>query len=352
MPGTDFTWIEAVEALSPAALTVRAQAISPTDQDTLLWDAFFPRQDVGSVDLNEVSTVDQRPVADRREWNAKGRYIPLLTPAQREISIIPIESFDKIEEKEMQKLFERTDGNEDLIKRLIGASIPARTDKLVQANYRRLEYDAFTAWLTGTIVQRNPGTGQTYTASMGIDAGRFDTAGTAWSDPGVNAYNEFLAWIEDGIEAVGGAAGAALRLATLKAIQADAPQGVLGIPLTRAQLVDRITQDLGQAFRFYVIERSADVFTDGGVSTTRTKYFPAEMVALVPEGEAVGFTAFAPVVRAMQLSQQVPAASIDRNGVTVFHEPANGGRELTIEAQLNAAPVPIEKNVWVIDAGV
>lgn len=349
---TDFTWINLVRELSPAALTVRAQALSPNDQDRLLWDAFFPRRDVDSVDLKDITTLDYRPTADRREWNADGRYVPMLTPAQRELTMVPIESYDKIEEQEMQKLMERSLGNAEIIKQIIGASLPARTDRLVQADYRRLELDAFAAWANGAIVQRNPQTGATYTASFGFDANRYQTAATAWNDGGVNAYNEFLAWVQDAIETVGPVAGVIMRLATLKEIQADAPQGVMQLPLTRAQLFDRVQQDLGQAFRFYIMEHTVGEFQTAGSAVTQRKVWPAQKVAIVPAGEQVGFTAFAPVVRAMQLAAAVPEAGIDIRGVTVYHNAAAQAKELTIAAQLNAMPVPDEQKMFVIDAGV
>ena len=61
------SWIEAVDELTPAALTVRAQTVDPTDQGRLYWSGFAPRQNVDSVNLADVTTLDDRPVADRRE---------------------------------------------------------------------------------------------------------------------------------------------------------------------------------------------------------------------------------------------------------------------------------------------
>ena len=348
-----FGWIGAVEALSPAALTVRAQALSPNDNGRLLWDIFFPRRDVDSVDLRDVSSLDRRPAADRREWNGRGRLIPMLTPAMRLLSMVPIEAYDRIEEYEMQKLRERAlGGNAQQIQNVIGASIPQRSDALVEADYRRLELDVFTAWATGSIVQRDPQTGRTFSASFGIDSARYQTAGTAWSDGGVNAYNELLDWYEDAIARSGAGAGVMLRLASLRAIVTDAPALAGGITMTRAQVADRISQDLGVPFQFFVNEQRVDVFTDGGTAVTRTNVWPAEQVAFVPAGNRVGSTAFAPVARAMEISDRVPEAGIDIRGVTVYHDAENNGRDLTIEAQLNAMGIPDPNLVDVIDAGV
>ena len=61
----NFAWMAQVAALSPAALTVRAQTISPNDNGRLLWDLFFPRVNVDSVRLSEINTLDDRPAADR-----------------------------------------------------------------------------------------------------------------------------------------------------------------------------------------------------------------------------------------------------------------------------------------------
>lgn len=348
----DFTWMAQVDELAPAALTVRAQTLSPNDNGRLLWDIFFPRVNVDSVRLSDISTLDDRPAADRREWGARGRLVPILTPSQRKMEMVPIEAYDKIDEKEMQYLMEGSFGNNAIIQDVIGARIPDRTDRLAMACYRRLELDSMQAWATGTIVQRNPqNAAQTFTASFGFPAGRYQTAGTAWS-AAANAYNEFIAWYEDGIEAVGPGEGVVIRLATLREILADAPDMSNGVAMTRSALPDRISQDIGAPFQFFVNENSLDVFDDGGTAVTRTKVWPAEQVAFVPAGREVGRAAFAPVFRASELSNQVPEASIDVQGVTIYHDSGNGGRELEIDAQLNAMPVPDESKMFVIDAGV
>jgi hypothetical protein len=349
----DFSWMAQVAALSPAALTVQAQTLSPNDNGRLLWDIFFPRVDVDSVRLSEVNTIDDRPAADRREWNARGRLIPVLTPAQRKLEMVPIEAYDKIDELEMQYLMEGTFGaNQAIIEQVIGVRLPARTDRLAMADYRRLELDAMSAWATGTIIQRNPQNAtQTFTVSFGFDAARLATASPTWA-AAPSAYDAFIQWFEDGIDASGPGEGAMMRLATYKEILADSPDLPGGVKMTRSQLTDRVQQDLGSPFQFFINENSIDVFTDGGTAVTRTKVWPAEQVAFIPAGRAVGRTAFAPVVRAMELSQQVPEASIDVRGVTVYHDADNGGRELEIDAQLNALPLPAEHLVWVVDAGV
>jgi hypothetical protein len=347
-----FSWLAQEQGLTAAALTVRAQTVSPNDLGRLVWDLFFPREDVDSVKLRNITTSEFRPVSDRREWNTRGRVIPLKTPDMGDIEMIPVESFFSIEEKEIQSLMERTLGNQALFRELIGAPIPTRTEQLAMANLRRLEVDAMSAWALGTITVIHPQKGTQQTVSFGMDAARHATALTAWGTGGSNAYDDFLAFLEASIDLVGPIEGAMMRLTTLKAIQADAPQGSLGFQLTRAQVEDRISQDLGSAFRFAVNENSLDLFDDGGLATTRTKVWPAHKVAVLPVGLRVGRMAFAPVSRAFELARSVPNAGIDVRGQTAYTAVHNGGRGFTVECQVNALPIPNEQLVAVIDAGV
>lgn len=347
------SWIPLVDDLSPAALTVRAQAIPPNDTGKLLWDVFFTRENVDSVELNDVTALDDRPVADRREWNARGRRIPLATPTRRRVSIVPIEANDRVSEQEMQRITEQAGGNAAIIRDIVGASIPQRTDRLVDACYRRVEVDSFNAWALGNVVQKNPETGQTYTASFGFSSSRYTTAATAWNDGAVNAYTLLQSWITAAEDLVGPIEGAMLRLNLLNAILADAPNLPNSVQMTRTQLEDRIQQDKGGPFRLYVNELKLDVFNDGGTAVTRTAVWPAQRIAAIPQGQKVGRVAFAPVRRAMDLAAEVgPSAGIDIRGVTVYHEESNGGRELAIEAQLNAMPIPDEQLLYVTDTGV
>ena len=69
-----------------AELTVLAQAVNPFDTGKLLWDVFFPRKNVTSIKLQNMSLpAITRYTADRREWNARGRYIPYTTPSMAEL---------------------------------------------------------------------------------------------------------------------------------------------------------------------------------------------------------------------------------------------------------------------------
>jgi hypothetical protein len=353
----DFTWMAAEEELTAAALTVRAQTVEPSDRGRLLWDAFMPRRNVDQTKLSSLTTREVRITTDRREWNQRGRYINLVTPPRKELEWIPIEGYFKLEEKEINDLLNEVRGNQALFRSIIGARIPERTDMLALANYRRLELDVFEAWTKGQITSMNPQTGVTYTVDYGFDANRYQTATTAWNDPTVNAYAEFMAWWEDAYEALGGGlAGVMLRQATRNAIVADAPQPMAGalpdLRPTLTQTVQRIQDETGRPFQFFINENTVEVYTDAGIAREKVKVWPEHILAIVPQGFAVGSTAFAPVARAYDLSSQTPDAGIDVRGITVYHEIGNAGRELTIEGQFNPMPDPDEQRLWVMDAGV
>lgn len=339
--------IPVIEELSPAALTVMAQTISPNDLGKLKWDLFFPRDNVDSVDLNEVTTLDFRPASGRREWNSRGRLIPDLTPDLRNLSIIPVEGYYKWGEFEIQKMTERALANSAVVDQIIGRSVPGKVIQITEANYRQVEVDAFTAWSMGVVTVKNPQTGTTHAVSFGFDAARLTTAATAWNDPSVDAYATLIAWLENAIDAVGPIEGVVLRMALLRAIQADAPDLLGGVSMTRAQLAQRISDDIGYPFQFFLFDDTLDIFNDGGTAYTSTNVWPAGRIAAVPQGGVVGRTAFAPVVRAMELARALPAAGIDERGQTAYYEEANVGRELTVEVQCNPFTIPNEQKVFV-----
>lgn len=350
-------YVTRLRSAAPPALTVMAQAVPPNDNGMLVWDQYFPRVNVDSIRLDDVTTVDYRPTADRREWNAPGRRVPLIIPNLRSMEILPIEAESVIDEREMQLLMERGNGNLDIIMEIMEARLPARADMLAGSDYRRLEVDALQAWSAGTVTVRNPqDAAKTVTTSLGFDSGRYQTALTAWNDGSLNAYNEFLSWLEGARDAIGGVEGAVMRQATFNAIQADAPNAIPGISqtvrATRAQIEQLLQDELDGAFRIVIMERSVDVFTDGGTAYTRTKTWPAHTVAAIPSGGRVGSSYFAPVVRGQEMSSLNPEAAIDVRGVTVYHLLENDGKELKLQGQLNALTIPSEQNVWVIDAGV
>lgn len=339
--------IPLVEELSPASLTVVAQTISAENTGRLRWPIFFPRQDVDSIDLKEVTTIDFRPVSDRREWNSRGRLIPDITPPIRELSLIPVESYYKWDEYEMQKLSERASANSEIINQILGRSIPGKVAQLVEANNRRIEVDAFTAWATGTNIAKNPQTGTTTTVSYQFPSDRLTTAGTAWDDVGQNAYDLLISFLEDAADKIGPVSGVVLRTALHRAIHADAPNGPLGTIIPRGRLAEAVSDDLGIPFNFFIFDDTLDVFNDGGTATTSTNVWPAGYIAAVPSGGVVGRTVFAPVIRAMEIARASGAPGIDQRGQTVYYEEDVMGRDLTVEVQVNPFTIPNEQKLRV-----
>lgn len=352
----DFTWMAQEERLTPAALTVQAQTVDPTDSGQLLWNVVMPRRNVDQMRLQSLTSRNVRIVSDRREWNMRGRYIPLFTPRTREMEWIPIEAYFRLEEEEINRVMLEVRGNQQLFRQVIGVTIPARTDELVQANYRRLELDCFSSWTLGRIDTMNPQTGATNSAVYGFDTGRYQNAAVAWNDPSVNAYQEFLAWWADARVAVGPLAGAMMRSATRRAIQMDAPNPMpgaqTGLTTTIVQVEQRIQDETGAPFRFILNENTVEPFTGPGVARQQVHVWPDHVVAAVPQNGRIGTTAFAPVIRAYDLTSQVPNAGIDIRGQTIYHEVANGGREIIIEGQFNPMPDPDETKIFVMNAGV
>lgn len=339
--------IPLVEELSPASLTVVAQTISAQNTGRLRWPIFFPRQDVDSIDLKEVTTIDFRPVSDRREWNSRGRLIPDITPPIRELSLIPVESYYKWDEYEINKLSTIASANSQIIDQIIGRSIPRKVAQLVEANNRRIEVDAFTAWATGTNVAKNPQTGTTTTVSYQFPSDRLTTAGTAWDDAGQNAYDLLISFLEDAQDKIGPVVGVVLRTALHRAIHADAPNGPLGTIIPRGRLAEQVSDDLGIPFNFFLFDDTVDVFNDGGTATTSTNVWPAGYIAAVPSGGVVGRTVFAPVIRAMEIAQASGSPGIDTRGQTVYYEESVMGRDLTVEVQVNPFTIPNEQKLRV-----
>lgn len=348
-----YSWIAQLEGLSPAELTVRAQAINPTEGGALKWDVFMPLRPVNSTKLKEITTISKRYASGRREWNADGRLIPLDTPNVVDMNMIPLEAYFPIGEEEMQHLEDGGRGNEQVVIEAIGADVPTRVDGLVESNWRQLELDTFEAWLKGTITAKDPATGRARTSSYGFDAGRYQTAATAWDDPAVNAWVEFLAAAKDALSSIGSLSGALTRQAVIDAIMADAPaSAVTGFRYSLADLQRRMQDELGTSFSLMAHEGKVASFTDGGLTTTDVNVVGAGLIGFVPGSGQVGVNAAAPVVRARQIAREVPEARIDVRGQAVYYIEENGGKGLKVQAQANIFPVPSEQNVFVVDTGV
>lgn len=346
------SWLALEDELSPPALTIRAQSIPLNDTGRLRWDIFFPRVDTDSVVIRDITQLDLRRVSDRREWGTRGRLIDFEAPSIHEWEMVPIESYFQVGEREIQRLTERALGNDQVFRELVAASIPARVDALARANLRRIEVEAFEAWALGQITARNPHTGQSAVLDLGFDAARYQTAAVAWSGA-ANAYDELLAWLEDGADYVGGIQGVLARSSLVRLIQSEAPAS-LGLTmdrLSRADLESELSDQLGRAFQFVTFDDTVEPYTDGGIATSAVNLWPADVIAAIPanDGGRVGSTYFAPVARAYEIARAAPDAGIDVRGQTVYSEVAGNGRQLTEECQVNALTIPNEQRLWVLD---
>lgn len=349
------SWVGAEDSLTAQALTVRAQTLPADNNGELIWDAFMPLIPVRSTKIRNIITQQEvRYTADRREYNARGRLIPFDTTGTEMIRITPIESYFKIEEEEMQELEEQTTDNEALFRDIIRANIPDRVDIITRSDWRRVEVDVFRSWSTGAITVRNPQLGHVaQTFSYGIVSGHYFTAGTQWTDPGLNAFDEFLKWLDAAEKVVGLVAGAIMRRGVYNVLQADASAALslAGFPLirlTQRQFEERVSEERGRSFEFYVVENTVKEFADAGANNlTEVNLWPAATIGAVPVSGSPGFVAKAPVGRAYELARIAPEAKIDRNGVSVYLETAANGRELTCEAQLNAMPILNEEKIYV-----
>lgn len=357
MPAT--TWMGAESRLTSAELTVRAQTVPLDNNGELIWDAFFEQRDVRSVVIqNILQEQEVRYTADRREYNTRGRLIPFDMVGTELIKVTPIESYFKLDEEEIQHYEEQADGNEEIFRRLVGQSIPERINRLARANNRRIEVDVFRAWSGGQITVRNPQLGHlAQTFSYGIAAARYNTAATAWNDPGENAYSLFRQWVKAAEQYVGRVGGVVLRQTHFDEILADCAAAITTgltpiITPTEAEFRRRVNEELGRQFQFFIVENTLKEFGDGGVSNlTETDIWPTNKIAAVPVVGTPGFVAYAPVARAYELARVAPEAKINRNRTTIYVETAGNGREATFECQTNAMPILQEDKIYVTDVG-
>ena len=344
-----FDFLEFLRNFDAAALTLREQTrIDNRDTDELIWDALFPRADVDSIVLSEMRIPDYRPTADRRNWDGDGRLIPLVSGDYKEWEMLPIGTYFTYGERHLTRLLENFQGNADLVLNSLNARIPDRIETNVDADYRRLELDAFNTWTKGEIDVVNPQTGTAQTVSLEIDPTRYPTED--WVSG--NAYVAMLDAINDADRALrGGVGGAVLTQEVLYKVRNDAAT-FLDVPrLTRTQLIDQFGSELGRDFSVRVESRTTEVFTGAGSARTETRYMEPPYVAFVPQSQAIGVSAFAPIGRAYDYVQQTDNR-VDVRGVSVFPEAKNNGKQLKVETQLNAMPVPREGWTYVIDTGI
>ncbi len=344
-----FDFLNAIESLSQQNLTIKEQVRTAENPLELRYRAIFPRISAASIKISEITTTDFRPTGGRREWNAQGREIPEKLGPSREFEMVPMNPTHHIDERAMQKLGEA--GLAELVQRGIIGALTSWPTRLANAIERQLEAEAFEAWYTGIITVMDPKTGATVEVDLGFDqATTYPTAGTAWDDPGEDAYVNFLAALEAAQTKLGTVGAARTRRAVLNAIKADAPDGPNGLRPTIGSLADRVREEGFPDLQLIIDERTYDAFSDGGSAHTPTNYVPAGLIAFQPASGVVGNTHVAPVVRAYDFLTGGNRSLA--NGVAIFRSPKNDGKTLLIEAQENSIALPDEDKTYVVDSGV
>jgi len=344
-----FNWLDKYAALTSLNLTIREQTRTAENPLDLRYRAIFPRTPAPSVKLSSITTVDFRPVGGRREWNAQGREIPERLGPARDFEMVPINPTHHIDERLLQLYGES--GVEELLRRGVIGDLNTWPQRLADATERQLEVEAFTSWFNGVITVMDPKSGTTVTVSMGFDAATsYPTAGTIWSDPGQDAYDNFLAAIQAAQTKFGSIGAARTRRAVYREIIKDAPTGPNGLRPTFSSLQDRVREEGFPEMTLIVDERTYDGFTDGGSATTTANYVPAGKIAFQPASGVVGATHVAPVVRAYDFLTGANRSLA--NGIVIFRSEKNDGKTLMIEAQENAIVMPDESKVYVVDTGV
>lgn len=344
-----FDFLAKIEALTPANLTLRERARLAENPNDLRWRAIFPRVEVPSVKLSEISDVDFRPVGGRREWNADGREIPDVVGPTRTIEMIPVNPTKHLDEERLQQLRERAANPAGgIIQQLFDGGVIKTVDgwatTLADAADRQIERDAFRAWFFNEIVVKDTKSKASVTVSAGINAARY-VAASATLAASADAYLAFMGYLSDAQATLGSVGAVRLRRARLNEILADAP-ALSGDRMSLAGLSERIEREGFGTVALVVDERTYHEFTDGGSAYTTENYVPLTRMAFQPANGVVGQTAFAPVTRAYDYMAPDQVSNV--NDFTIFYSEENRGKTLVEEAQANAMSMPLEQNVYVV----
>jgi hypothetical protein len=337
-----------MEMLDPAELTVRAQQYSPWDEPGNHWTMFASRDDIMTTRLAEIGAVDFRPTAARRAWDAPGLQIVPRTGAVKSGDIDPIEAWFGMGEKEIQRAMEGAGGNAAVALDVMGASLPKRTDQIIEACWNKLDLDFFTAWSTGAITVDDPETAQTYSVGFQIPGGRYVAAATTLA-AATNAFDDAIAYCR-AAQLLGVApAGFLASSDRIVEIVRDMPTANVftGRRPTTADAEDWFSSEFGVDFKFVRADWTVQLKDRVTHNYTATRLWPQNRLGIIPVGD-VGSVKVAPVYRAMAMAADIPEAGIDRNGIFVMPESENGGKSLKVSAQLNAIPWPNENQIYVV----
>lgn len=345
-----FEILDRIDRLSPANLTIREQTRLAENPNDLRWRAIAPRVDANGIKISQLSGVDFRPVADFREWNADGREIPEVLGPLTEMEMVPITATHRIGEKRLTELRMPNPSIQQLLTDGIVADVDRWPTLLADAVDRRIEKTFFQGWSLNQFTVMDPKTGSTITVSLGFSSSRYITEATIWSDAGTNAYDRLLFHLGEAQRLMGSVGAVRMRRAPLNEVVKDAPTGNGLIRPTVANIADRLSEEGFGQITIIVDERTHDAWTDGGSAYSSTPYIATGRVLFQPANGIVGRTHFAPVVRAYDHVARDQRANL--RDVVVFHSPQNNGKNLLIEAEAIAFPLPDEQFTYVVNAGV
>lgn len=347
-----FDFLTRLPDLAPVALTIREQARLEMNPLDLRYPAIFPQENVDSIRISDITTVDFRPLGGRRAWNADGREQVEKVGPLRDIEIIPINPTHHIDERALQIL--REPGIQLLVEKGVIRDVNRWVPALADAAERQVERDAFEAWFTNQITVYDTKSAANITVAAGINGARFVTEGTTWNTTVGDAnsgYLRFMFHLQKARQMMGSVGPVRLRQATADVIVRSAPALIPGYVATLADVQDRIRKEGFPSFTFVIDERTYDKPNDGGVATTQTNYVPAHKVGFQPATGVVGRTFRAPVVRAYDFVETA-GRRLNVNDVAIFLSPLNSGKTLLIEAQSHKLSLPDEQYTYVVDAGV
>jgi hypothetical protein len=344
-----FDFLAKVESLTLTNLTIREQARLAQNPNETRWKSHAPTRDVDSVDLNEIETIDFRPVADYRSWNAQGREIHEKLGPRFSFSMKPMTATHHIDEERMQKLASPAPEMRQLIERGVIADVNTWPTRLANAVDWGFERAFFQGWVLNTYTVMDPVSGTTVTVARGINSARYVTEGTAWSGA-VNAWDRLLFHIGEAQRLFGTAVGGfRIHRSDLAYVIADAPAFGDGTIVTWGNIETALSQQGFGPIRAVIDDRYYDPYNDGGSATTNTLILPQGRVAFFPASGIVGSTPVVPVVRAYNYVDQ--DRRVNFRDVVILRTPLNEGRTLLLEAERIGLPVPSEQFTYVINVG-
>lgn len=349
-----FSFLGRAERLAPRNITIREQARLAENPNDLRWPDMAPRQEVDSTKFSEITKREYRPVAERRGWDAQSREIPDVTGVERKGKIAPIGLTKTWGEEELQEIGDLVDGNDELAGKRLMRDVESRGPELADAVDRRIELDFFTSWHSNVITVRDGLTNESVSVNMQVDATRYVTELTPWTDNSVNAWVRFADLCHQAQKKLGSLKGVRMRRVVADRILKDAPAQVIG---NQATGLKATIEDLEKFLRankldvtIIIDERTVNTFVNAGGVFTDTYLVPTSKILFQPASGVVASTKFAAVRRATQYVKNVTTSQM--KNVVLFWHTFNEGKALKLEATAIAVPLMNELATFVADVGL